>query len=597
MTISIGIVLGITVVALVLFLIDRIPVDVTAILVMVGLMVSGVLTPEEGLSGFSNTATVTILALLIISGALKNTGAVESIGNRMVKIAGKQQWFALLSIMTISAVASAFINNTAVVAVFIPVMFRVSKSLGVHVSLLLIPLSFASMVGGSTTMIGTSTNLLINSLATDHAMESFPLFQPVVMGGIFFVAAMLYMLFLGRHMIPKRSKRVRVFDKDIDTKEYITEVVILENSPEVGRILGESNLINNKHGELLRVIKSDGSVVDADDYEIIEAGDCLVMKADIAQIVETDLNRSVRIRTNKLEERGVGVTEQEQELFEVLIPEYSNLLGQRIKDVDFVGSYDAVPLGVKKKRLTDANRLAEHKIQFGDILLLGGTPHEREELTRDNWVPIQRFSSEAIQEELPRKDRRILSVAIVAAVVGLAVFNIIPISVSAWAGVVVLFLTGCIRVDKAYRNVEWKVIFLLAGIIPLGTAISKTGADVLIADGIVNLAHGSSLQVVVGVLFAITVLLTGIVSNQATAVLLVPVAISLAQQMSFPAEPLVMTILFGASTSFLTPVGYQTNAMILGPGDYKFVDFLRVGGLLSLIFLILAVIFIPMLYG
>ncbi|GAA0191377.1 SLC13 family permease [Fulvivirga kasyanovii] len=583
--------------ALVLFTSGAISVDLTALLVMVSLMATGILTPEEGISGFSNTATTTVLALLILSEGLKNTGAVELLGDKMISLTGRYEWFTLIIIMLISAFASAFINTTAVVAVFIPVMFRIARSTGIQVSVLLVPLSFAAMIGGASTMIGTSTNLLINSLGQSYGLEKLRIFDLTLMGGILFFALMLYMIFIGRHWLKKDSNQEEVIDDGHGPANYLTEIIIPEGSALINKSLNGGPLAPTRELNVLRVIRKDNGEASFSPVHIgrLQENDVLVVKANIKELIKLSNNPNVKIITND-RLKHVNDESVETNLFEALVVPNSNLIDRKIKDVDFRRFYDAYPLAVRKGGVIGDQKLMEHKISLGDILLMDGDSEPKTFYSRNDWITIQRIEKHEIEKHLYRKDKLAVSVAILLGVILLAVTNILPILIGAWIGVTLMVLTRCITLKRAYQNVEWKVVFLLAGIIPLGTAMNKTGADALIAHGFVELTSGTSPAFVVSGVFLLTTLLTGIISNQATAVLLVPIAIRIAAEIGMPPEPLVIAILFGANTSFLTPVGYQTNAMVYGPGNYKFTDFLKVGGLLCFIFWLLATFLIPRLY-
>nr|WP_262896844.1 SLC13 family permease [Fulvivirga sediminis] len=583
-------------IALVLFVTGWVAVDVTSMLVMVGLMVTGILTVEEGTSGFSNGATLTVLALLIISEGLKNTGAVDALGYRIIKITGNKEWWALIVLMVTAAVASAFINTTAVVAVFIPVAYKIAKSSNLNIGLLLMPLSFAAMVGGASTMIGTSTNLLINSISQGYGLERFRIFDLTLMGVALFVVLMIYMLFVGRFMLRKKREKMQLIDGELEVKNYLTEVEIVPGSNLIGKPLADAlKLSDTENFDILRIIRENATLPTLQ-VDKIKEGDVLVIKTNIHEILRLDQDKGLVIRSHK---RLEGEEEDEKQTlwFEALITPNSNLLDQKIKDISFLRYYKAVPLAVRRSGFISHQKMMDHKLKSGDILLMEAAMDYEDSLySHQDWVTIQRMARESIEKHLYRRDKLVMSVFILMGIILLAVSNILPILISAWLGVIAMVFTQCISFKKAYENVEWKVFFLLAGLIPLGTAMSKTGADQLVADLITHLAWGTNPRFVISILFLFTVLFTGIVSNQATAVLLVPIAIKVAASVSMPPEPLIIAILFGANTSFLTPVGYQTNAMIYGPGDYKFSDFVKVGGILCLLFWGVVTFLIPILF-
>ncbi len=578
-----------------LFVSGTIPIDQTSIIIMVSLMVTGVLTPEEGVSGFSNAATLTVLALLIVSESLKNTGVVDELGDQLLKIAGDRLWTTVLFIMILAAICSAFINTTAVVAVFIPVMFKISRQAKIKVALLLIPLSFAAMIGGSSTMIGTSTNLLINSVAQANGQPSFEIFDLTLFGAILFVALVLYILFVGIKFLYKKPENINVFDREVEAKNYLTELLVTPDSELIGENFTALKLYDKTEYKLQRLIRND-RVIQPVGQMIIKEGDIITVKTNIHEIININNNPNLQILTNPENRFIEEGTKHDRVLYESLIVPNSNLIGRKIKDIEFNRFYDAFPLAVRRGALLKSQKLMDHEVQVGDILLMDGKNQKETEQSKHDWIIIQQISRERIEKQILSRKKMLTSIGILLMIILLAVNNILPILVSAWLGVVLMFLTGCISVKKAYENVDWKVVFLLAGIIPLGTALSKTGGDQYLAGIILNVTEGASPRLVISVLFIITTLLTGVISNQATAVLLVPIAIQIASSIGISAEPLLVAILFGANTSFITPVGYQTNAMIFGPGNYTFSDFFKVGGGLSLIFWLLATWLIPWFY-
>lgn len=578
-----------------LFVSGRTPIDQTSIIIMVSLMVTGVLTPEEGVAGFSNTATLTVLALLIISEALKNTGVVDELGDQLLKFTGNQVWITVFGIMLLAALCSAFINTTAVVAVFIPVMFKISRQSNIKVALLLIPLSFAAMVGGSSTMIGTSTNLLINSVAQLNGQPPFRIFDLTLFGAILFAALVVYILVVGIKFLNKKPENISVFDREVEAKNYLTELLVTPGSELIGKNFASLKLYDKTEYKLQRLIRNDTVLLPVGEM-LIREGDIITVKTNIHEIININNNPNLQILTNPENRFIEEGKEQDRILYESLIVPNSNLIGRKIRNIEFNRFYDAFPLAVRTGALLKSQKLMDHEVQIGDILLMDGKNQKETEQSKHDWIIIQQISREKIEKQILSRKKMLLSIGILLMVILLAVNSVMPILVSAWLGVVLLLLSGSISVKKAYENVEWKVVFLLAGIIPLGTALSKTGGDQYLANMILDLTEGASPRVVVSVLFLCTTLLTGVISNQATAVLLVPIAIQIATSIGISAEPLLVAILFGANTSFITPVGYQTNAMIYGPGNYTFVDFIKVGGGLSLIFWLLATWLIPWFY-
>ena len=583
--------------ALILFVSEIIPMDLTAIVVMVMLMVTGLVTPEEGVAGFSNSATLTVLALLIISLGLQNTGVVEYIGNKLIAVSGNNPTWILLMILLVTGFLSAFLNNTAVVALFIPVVFQISHAKNISASKLLIPLSFAAMVGGSATLIGTSTNLLLNSVSQSYGFEGFTLFEFTTLGGLLFLVLIIYMIFIGTRLLPERREggRDNLTDQ-YDLNNYLTELVVQRDFPYLGKSLEDSPLIKNEEIEVLEIIRDDGVIWLPDEVQQFKEHDILVVKTNLKEIFQVEWMEGLAIRPNiSIADETLDTTESI--LIEVLIGINSDLIGQKISDIGFRKLYNAVPLAVRRKGTAKQTNLTELQLRFGDILLLEVKMAGVEKFYNDkNLIVLQKFYKGDLKYQRLKKDKMFLSIAILGAVVLLAVINILPILISAWLGVIAIFLTKCIDLKKAYENIQWNVIFLLAGLIPLGIAMENSGTDQYLAGIITGVIGDSSPSITIGILFLFSAILTSIISNNAAVVLLAPIVMQISESIGLDAKILLLAILFGCNASFLTPMGYQTNVMVYAPGNYRFTDYLKVGGGLCILFLIVVSFCIPLLY-
>jgi len=595
MSYEVIIVLGVIILALILFVAEVIPVDQTAILVMVVLMISGIITPGEAVSGFSNSATLTILALLIISSGLEQTGFVNLMADWMVSRVGQSQWKALSFIMITTAVLSAFINNTAVVGIFLPVMIRISKNTDLSISKLLIPLSFSAMVGGASTIMGSSTNLLVNSIADDYEVATFSLFEFTHLGLILLVVFMAYMLLVGCKIIPNRRKMEGELTEEYALKEYLTEFVVEEASPLIDKKIEESDLVD-EDTEVIEIHRGDGSIWLPEEIEKLKVNDSLVIKSDLEKIVNLAKTKGVKLHSER-EFKDQVLTSDESILFEALISPNSSLIDKKIIDVNFRKEYNAIPLAVRRAGKTKHENLREFKLQFGDILLIEAKRQTMQNFyTRPDFIIMHRISEEEIPKMQSEGIKTWLSVGIILIVVALTLLQVFPILVSAWVGVALMFLTGCLTLKRAYQSVHWNVIFLLAGLIPLGIAMEKSGVVDLLSQNLAFFMQEFSVYGTVATLFVVSMLLTSIVSNNVTVVLLTPLAIELAGSLTMDQQVVILAVLFGANTSFLTPVGYQTNTMIFEPGNYKFGDFIKVGGILCLIFWAITTVAIPHLF-
>jgi di/tricarboxylate transporter len=584
------IVLAVIVLAVFLFATEKIRVDLTAVIVMGILLLSGIITPEEGVSGFSNTATVTVAAMFIVSAALQKTGAVNSLGMLTSRIFKQSYWLGIIGTMLVVGVSSAFINNTPVVAVFIPILLTVSMDNSISASRLLMPVSFASMFGGLCTLIGTSTNILVSAIAVEHGLEPFGMFEFSIGGAILFVAGMVYMVVVGIRLIPDRK-----LDQDLTQRysmnDYLIDVVLLPTAQSVGHHVTDSPLIRELEIDVLEVLRDGSRLKRPLPSIMLEAGDVLRVRCDVATIRELKDRVGVVLKAEHTL-REDDFDEEDLLLVEAIIAPNSMLEGRTIKGVRFRNTFQANALALRHRGALLRKGFSETRLKAGDALLI--------QVRKENYDTLRRDSNFVIVSdiELPtyRKRKIIPALLIILGIILTATFNVFPIMVSAIAGVVTLIATGCITLEEAYDAVDWKVIFLLGGIISLGVALEKTGAALLLSDTMISLLGDFGPVAIVAALFFITSLLTGIMSNNATAVLLAPIAIAAAASMGVNPRPFLVAVTFAASSSFITPVGYQTNTMIYGVGQYRFADFLKVGTPLNLIFWILATLLIPLLF-
>lgn len=590
MTVDMIIVIAVVIGAAILFATEKLPVDLTAIVVMAVLLISGIITPEEGISGFSNTATVTVAAMFIISAALNKTGAVLFVGEIVSKIFKINFWLGLILTMISVGVLSAFINNTPVVAVFIPVVLGLAASNKLSPAKILMPLSFASMFGGVCTLIGTSTNILVSSIAVQYHQEPFSMFEFTALGLVFFGAGMIYMIVFGVRMI-KPSEVPSDLTQKYSMSDYLTDVVLLPEAKSVGQRLVESALVKELEIDILDVVRNGRRLLRPTSEIVFEAGDMLRVRCDVKKIQELKDRVGVKLKSNlKLQDEDFQA--EDLILVEAIIAPNSRLIGKSIKSSRFRNLYRANALALRHSGQLYHTEFVEIPLKPGDALLLEIRKENLEDLKRDpDFVLVSGV-------DLPkyRKSKIIPALLIIAGVIVTASLNILPIMISAIIGSILLVFTRCISLEESYKAIEWNIVFLLGGILSLGIALEKTGAALLLADNIVSLIGFLGPVAIVAAFYLITSLFTEIMSNNASAVLLAPIAIAAAESMGISARPLLMAVTFAASASFMTPVGYQTNTMIFGVGQYKFSDFLRVGTPLNILFLILATIFIPIFF-
>ncbi len=589
MTIEILIVISIIVAAIYLFTTEKYTVDTTALAVAAILMIFGIVTPEEGLSGFSDVSTISVFALLCLSLGLESTGAVNLIGRWIQEnlIGTEAETIVGLSLMV--GICSAFLNNTAIVAIMLPVVVGLSQTSNISASKLLMPLSFSAMAGGTMTIIGTSTNVVISGIYAKHYGSSFSIFEFSMIGITIFLTYLFYMILIGRHLLPGKEGESDL-TLDYELGKYLTQIKVGKGSPLIGKRFGESALVSQFDVSVLGLVRDEDEVWLPKTNESIRANDVLLIRANVEKLIAIASKLKVRVfRENELDDQDLS--SEDALLFEAVLGNNSFLLGQEIKDIDFRALFAAVPLGIRRHGESITKKLSQVRLQFGDCILMEARRGKLDKFnTSRDFIVLGKVKKMNLR---PRKMKR--SALIIIGVVATVATGIFPLEVASLAGVVLMFLTGCVTPRYVYRKMEWRIIFLLAGLIPLGIAVEKVGLSDLAATGILDLI-GANPFFLIAALFMMTVGLTSFMSNSATAILLSPLAINLAEQMDKDPKAFLITVMFAASTSFLTPIGYQTNTLIYGPGKYSFTDYFKVGGILTLLVCMVSTVLIWLVY-
>ena len=587
MTLEILLVFLILLGTIILFALEKMPVDLTAIIVMVALIATGILTPLEAVSGFSNPATITVGALFIVSAALNKTGALLFLGDLTTRMFKYGFWTALIVTMCVIAMISAFINNTPVVAVFIPILLNAARKNNISPSKLLMPLSFASIFGGVCTLIGTSTNILVSSIVAQHGLRPLGMFEFTTLGLVFFSFGTLYMVLIGVRLIPERREDTDL-TQSFRMNDYLTDIVVLPESKSIGKKIIESHLVKELDLVVLYVVRNGQRMLRPVRTIVLEANDVLRVRCDIEKI------RAIQGREGVVLKSDLKIKQQDMEVVDVLLVEAivapnSELEGQTIKSVDFRNKFRATALALRHRGQLLHRGFSKTRLSAGDAVLIDVKKENYDYLKNNrNFVLVS-----DIKVQKYRKRKIIPAVAIIAGVVLAAALGTLPIMASALIGCTLLVLVGCINLEEAYQAIDWKIIFMLGGILSLGLALDKTGAAVLISDLLISGLGSLGPVAIIAALYLLTSILTETMSNNATAVLLAPIAISAAITMNVDPRPFIIAVMFGSSASFMTPVGYQTNTMIFSVGRYKFSDFLKVGAPLNFIFWLTASLLIP----
>ena len=586
MTWEIVFVLVLTICAVVLFVTEKFSTDVVAILVMIALLVSGVLTPAEGLAGFANTATVTVGAMFVLSAGMFRSGAVNFVGRALGRLARHSSGLMLFVLMVGVGVLSSFLNNTAAVAILIPVVIVVARRADTSPSKLLMPLSFASMFGGMCTVLGTSTNILASSIAEQAGLEAFGMFEFTKLGVIFFAVGVAYMMTVGRKLVPDHRGKGDL-TKSFGLGHYLTDLVLQIESKSVGHSLASAPLVEELGIEVLQILRG-GDTLRPTPETILREHDVLRIKGDLRTINELKGRAGVTFGMS-IKWRDEDLQSTDTRLVEAVVGPSSPLAGKSLAESHLRENYGAAVLAIRQHGAIAHGEFQNIKLMPGDTLLIDVPNDQIEHLTQ------QRVFLLVSRAGIPRFNwpKATKALVIVASVVVIAATGLLSIVAAAAAGALMMVLSGCISTEEAYGAIEWNVLFLLAGMLALGAAMEKTGASMLLAEGMIDGVGGFGPIVLLAAFFGVTMLLTEVMSNNATVALLLPIAITAAHSIDANPRTFIFAVVFAASSSFMTPVGYQTNTMIYGPGQYRFMDFVRVGAPLNLIFWVLGTLLIP----
>jgi len=594
-------------VALVLFATEPVPVDITAIGVLVALLVveplsalaadfglladplvvldadptDNISATDRGLSGFASAATLTVLAMFILSDGVQRTGVVQILGRKVAGLTKDSESRQLGAVIGLVSPISGFINNTAAVAILLPMVTDLAHEGKTSPSKLLLPLSYASMFGGMLTLIGTSTNILASELSGRLIGRTFTMFEFTQLGIVVSIVGTIYLLTVGRWLTPARIPVARDLTEEFEMGEYLTEVVVREDSPLVDRTVRNALRDTDFDVDVVQLIRGDRVFTEPLDPKVIRPGDIFAIRTDRDTLVELSDSEGLDLLPEvDVDEAELEQPSERENLVEVVVAPGSKLVGETLASSNFRQRYDATVLALRRGQELFRQRMDHVRLRVGDTLLIQGTPDsiERLNVNRDFIV------AQEIERPDYRRSKIPVAVGIVLGVVGLAALDVLPIVVAAIAGALAMVVTGCLDPTEVYDAVQWDVVFLLAGVIPLGIALETTGGADLLAGLVVE--SGALLPPigVLAVVYLVTALLTNVISNNASVVLMVPVAYEAALQLGVNAFSFILAVTFAASTAFMTPVGYQTNLFVYGPGGYRFTDYLRVGTPLQLIF-------------
>jgi di/tricarboxylate transporter len=623
MTIEMILVVGILLAAIVLFVSEKVRVDVVALGVVVLLMLTKLLTTEEALAGFSSTAVLTIGALFIVGGGIMNTGLAGTIGRRILAISGNDEKRLIVVLMTAVAALSGFMSDTGTVAVLLPAVIILAKNADISPAKLLIPLSFGSLLGGASTLIGTPPNIIVNDVLVANGLEPFGFFSYTPMGVILIIGGVLFVLFFGRHLLPDRRSKIdaqRVQTPKELVEEYrlpdqLFRLRVRRGSNLIGKTILDSELGRDFDVTALKIIRpsevrpafqfGQGSsksqparikdtMLTPTDTATIQLDDILIVKGEPENISRAAAFWNLGVQPvqpkdeKALINREVGVAE-------VLLPRRSTLIGKSLAELRFGSAYRLTVLNINRPSTNEQLNLQDTKLRFGDILLVQGA-WERIVALKDSRRDFVVIGQPESMIEAPTKEKARIALIILIGMLLLMVSGVTSLAAAALLAALLMVLSGCLTMDEAYDFIDWRSLFLIAGMIPLSTAMEKAGVVAAAADGLVNSLGALGPLAVLAGLFLFTSLFTQFLSNTATTVIVAPLAFAAAVALNVQPHAFLMAVAVAASMAFATPVASPTNTLVMGAGNYAFSDYAKVGVPLIFITLLLAVLVLPFLF-
>jgi di/tricarboxylate transporter len=592
MTTDIAIVLSLLLIALVLFATERIPIDIVSLVLVLLLVVTRTLSATEAFAGFGNDIVITIAGLFILTGGLAKTGVIDALGRRLQGIAGESEFGMAAMVMVVAALCAAFMKNTTTTAMFLPVVLGMAARKNISSSKLLMPLAFGAILGGTCTLIGTSTNLAVSGALPRYGLEPFSMFELTGVGVAIVGIGMLYMLLVGLRILPRREAGSSLTEL-YHVRQYMSEVLVLEGSPLIGKTLSQAPLSGELDLTVVGIVRGKQRYrIAPNPNELIKEEDLLLVQGRVDDILKVKSEAGIEIKADfELSDTLLESKDSDVELFEAMVPRGSDFVGQNLKRLRFQQRYGLIVLAINRHGINLLSKMSKIKLRFGDVLLLQGRREYVEQLALQEQILLL----EGISDRQSRPEKRPWALLAFGLFLALSISHVVPLPVAVLTGALVLLVSRAVRPQEIYEMIEWRLIVLIACMMSFGVAMEKTGADQYLADLIVGATGNYGPLAILSGFFLMTVALTQPMSNQAAALVMLPIAVKTALLLGLNPRSFAVTVTYAASCSFLTPLE-PACVLIYTPGRYRFFDFVKVGSILTLAVFAVVIWLVPVFW-